>query len=100
MAYTEAAKPHIFLSSVFSEQIDGEWTYVPLRRRILDKLSQFACRCLGLRYLWPKNSETPELDADMIVDRCFAGVHNCGLFVFPADRAPWPPLVDLVKFSR
>src|SRR5216683_3846744 len=75
-------KPHVFLSSTFSEEIDREWKYVPLRRRILDNYEMLPVKLWAYDLFWPKDSEFPEPDADTIIDRCFDGIRKCDLFVF------------------
>jgi|SRR5665213_1331139 len=75
-------RPKVFISSVFRERIDGAWTYVPLRRRIIDARASLPVNLWAYDIFWPEGSETPEPAADTIIDRCFAGVRNCDLFVF------------------
>ena len=77
-------KPYVFLSSVFRDDFGSGLEDVPLRRRIIEA-EQSDSLPVGLwayEHFWPEGSETPEPDADTIVDRCFKGVRECDLFVF------------------
>jgi Domain of unknown function (DUF4062) len=81
MANTETTKRHVFLSSTFREQIDGEKVSVPLRRRILDNCQSLPVDVWAYDIL-PEYRKPDEPDADTIIDRCFLGVRQCDLFVF------------------
>ena len=69
MADTEAAKPRVFLSSVFKEVIDGEWKDVPLRRRIIEGHQGLPVDLWAYDRFWSEDSETPEPGADTVIDR-------------------------------
>lgn len=82
MLDSEVVRPSVFLSSVFREKIGDAWPYVPLRKRILDERSALPVDLWAYDIFWREGSETPDPDADTIVDRCFDGVRRCDLFVF------------------
>ena len=81
-----AVKPRVFLSSVFKEEIDDEWKDLSLRQRIIEDHQGLPIHLWAYELFWPKGSETPSPDADTIVDRCFASIRNCDLFVFLLTR--------------
>jgi hypothetical protein len=82
MTNTKAAKPCVFLSSTFQEGVDGERREVPLRRRIVESRRLLPINLGAYELVWPKDAETPAPGADTVIDRCFAGIRNCDLFVF------------------
>jgi Domain of unknown function (DUF4062) len=81
MKDSQTKQPCVFLSSVFKEDIAGERKYVPLRQRIIDSHNRLPVELWAYELFWPQDG-TPAPDADTVIDRCFAGVRNCDLFVF------------------
>lgn len=82
MASAGAAKPRVFLSSVFKDRFDDHSKYVPLRKRIIEDKGALPVLLWAYEHFWPEGTENPEPDADMIIDRCFDGIKSCDLFVF------------------
>ena len=76
------ARPKVFLSSVFKDTFGGDFKYVPLRKRIVGNKYKLPVDLWAYEHLWPENTEAQEPDADTIIDRCFAGIRACELFVF------------------
>lgn len=77
-----AARPNVFLSSVFVDYFGGDQKYVPLRKRIIDNRDTLPVSLWAYDIFWPKGSEINKPGADMIIDRCFDGIRSCDLFVF------------------
>ncbi|MDX2277860.1 MAG: DUF4062 domain-containing protein [Hyphomonadaceae bacterium] len=75
-----SAKPTVFLSSTFKDAFGGRDGEIPLRTRILEE--RLPVRLWAYEHEWPAARETAPLDADTIIDRCFAGIKACDLFVF------------------
>jgi hypothetical protein len=75
-------KRRVFLSSVFRELIDGKWSSPPLRQRIIEERHKLPIELWAYEIFWPDSSEEFRPNADTVVDRCFAGIRGCDLFVF------------------
>ena len=75
-------RPNVFLSSAFWDWFDGKPLLPPLRQRILAERDHLPIKLWAYELFWPENSEKLDPDADTIIDRCFAGIRECDLFVF------------------
>jgi len=82
MTGADEAKPRLFLSSVFKDTFEDDWKYVPLRKRIIESIDALPVSLWAYDHFWPEGTEIPEPDADTVIDRCFAGIRDCDLFVF------------------
>jgi len=75
-------QPSVFLSSTFKDEFKGGRRSIPLRTRILEERDRLPVDLWAYEHVWPSKNEENKLDADTIIDRCFAGIKNCDLFVF------------------
>ena len=75
-----AARPSVFLSSTFRDTFGASQRAIPLRTRILESAPTAPVDIWAYELTWPDATEP--LDADTIIDRCFAGIRRCDLFVF------------------
>lgn len=73
-------RPSIFLSSTFRDSFNEIPGDIPLRRRILETAETSPVEILAYELMWP--DEEIAIGADEIIDRCFAGIRSCDLFVF------------------
>lgn len=74
--------PSVFISSTFKDEFGGRRASIPLRTRILEAANALPVRLWAYEHEWPTERETGPLDANTIIDRCFAGIKACDLFVF------------------
>lgn len=75
-------RPSVFLSSTFKDDFVAGRRSIPLRTRILEQRHTLPVDLWAYEHLWPREADTSPLDADTIIDRCFAGIKACDLFVF------------------
>lgn len=75
-------RPTIFLSSTFTDDFGLGRIEVPLRRRILENEGALAVDVWAYEKVWRRDSNGTALGSDTIIDRCFAGIKACDLFVF------------------
>lgn len=78
----EVRRPSIFLSSTFKDDFGAGLRSIPLRTRILESRSSLPIDLWAYEHVWPSALDADPLDADTIIDRCFAGIKACDLFIF------------------
>ena len=72
----------VFLSSTFKEDFGDGLADLGLRKRLLEVRETLPVSLWTYEHVWGGSiSELPP-DADTIIDRCFAGIKACDLFVF------------------
>jgi hypothetical protein len=76
----EAKIPTVFISSTFVDDYGGERLPVPLRKQIIERRHELPVRIWAYEHNYRGLNDGP--DADTIIDRCFAGIESCDLFVF------------------
>jgi hypothetical protein len=79
---TQTSKPKVFLSSAATKRLLASGKREPLRQQIIDAGWDMPVDVWAYELLWNHETETPTPDADTLIDRCFAGIRNCDLFVF------------------
>ena len=75
-------KPIVFLSSTFKDEFGAGRRSIPLRTRILEEAHTLPAKLWAYEHIWPTTLDPTKPDADTIIDRCFAGIKACDLFVF------------------
>ncbi len=78
---SQQPRASVFLSSNFLVEVDGEKRRFPLRQRICEQAPSLPVDLWAFELL-PDVSKFQEEDADLIIDKCFAGIKKCELFVF------------------
>jgi hypothetical protein len=75
-------RPTVFLSSTFTDDFGFGRVEVPLRKRILEHEEALTVNVWAYEKIWGADLNSTPLDSDTVIDRCFAGIKACDLFVF------------------